>query len=86
MWRRGASWSAQAPKGLHGEVHEAVCAPLVLAVLRLLLGVPLGCGSLGDGSGSPAVPRRTRVNDLHIPHLELVCQHVDDVSPGFGMV
>jgi hypothetical protein len=74
----------QAPKGLHGEGRVAVCAPLVLAVLRPLPGVPLGGGGPGGGSGSPAVPCRARVDDLHVPHLELVCEHVEDASPGFG--
>jgi hypothetical protein len=53
---------AQAPKGLYGEGREAVCTPLILSVLRPLLGVPLGGGSLGGGGGSPAVPCRARVD------------------------
>jgi hypothetical protein len=39
----------QAPQGLHGEGREAVCAPLILAVLRPLLGIPLSGGSPGGG-------------------------------------
>jgi hypothetical protein len=75
---------AQAPKGLHGEGREAVCAPLILAVLRPLLGLRLGGGSPGGGGGGPAVPCRARVDDGHVPHLELVGEHVEDVSSSFG--
>jgi hypothetical protein len=56
---------SQAPDGLHGEGREAVCAPLVLEVFHLLLGVP-------PGGSSPAVPCRARVDEGDIPHLELV--------------
>jgi hypothetical protein len=28
---------------------------------------------------------RPWVDDGHIPHLELICEHLEDVSPGFGM-
>jgi hypothetical protein len=68
---------AQAPKGLHGEGCEAICAPFILAVLRPLLGVPLG-------GGSPAVPCRAWVDNGGVPHLELIGEHVEDVSSGFG--
>jgi hypothetical protein len=67
----------QAPKCLHGGGREVVCAPLVLSALRQPLGVPLG-------GGSPVEPCLTWVNEGHNPHLELVCEHKEDVSPGFS--
>jgi hypothetical protein len=49
-----------------------------------LFSVPLGCGSPGGGGGSLAVSCRAQVDDGHIPHLDLICEHVEDVFPGFG--
>jgi hypothetical protein len=60
----------QEPKALHGLGRVAVCAPLVLAVLRPFPGVPLGGGDPGGGGVSPAVPCRARVDDGHVPHLD----------------
>jgi hypothetical protein len=75
---------SQAPEGLHKQGPEALCAPVVLSALRLLLGVPLGSGSPQVSGGIPAIPCRAWVNDEHIPPLELFCEHVEDVSQGFS--